>query len=430
MIGWRKSSWLPAVIALALLAGVWRGQSAVIQSRQIQNLFGQTVQLVGQVSDDPVYTAKSYTEFSMKSQLPGEVKVRTRYLRLQRGYTVAVEGKLEKVLGSKTAQIGFASKAEVVSSSQSWLEINRQRFFAGMRTALPEPLSSFGAGLLMGTRSLIPRDLQTLLSLVGLSHLVAVSGYNLTILVDGVRLSRGSAFMRLVLPLWLIGVFCVVTGFSASITRAAVVSGLSLLAVYYGRRFKPMVLLGISAVVTAAWRPSYLWSDLGWQLSFLAFFGILVVAPTLESMWSRRSVLADLGMESLSAQLMTAPLIMAVFGTVSAIAPITNLLVLPLIPLAMLLSVIAGIGGMFAPHYAGLIGLPANWLLQAIIGFVERAGQISWASYQISSTPLAAATAYGLIGLLVLLLKHRYNTSSQQAGETDVRTLQVEHNQA
>lgn len=428
--GWRRKLWPVTLTIAVLLLGVARGEIAVKQAATVNALFGQKVQLVGTVSDDPVYTDKNYTEFSVRSQLPGEVKIRTHYIRLHRGYRVAVEGKLEQVLGSKTAQIGFASSVNIISTQQSWLERIRQSFFAGMRTALPEPLSSFGLGLLAGTRGLIPRSLQDQLVVVGLSHLIAVSGYNLTILVNAVRFNRGSAFVKLVLPLWLIAGFCVVSGFSASIVRAAVVSILSLLALHYGRRFNPMVLLGLAAVITTLWQPSYLWADLGWQLSFLAFFGILVAAPAVLRRFDDPHPLLALAAESLAAQIMTAPLIIAVFGSTSLVAPLTNLLILPLVPLAMLVGMAAGLAGMLLPQFAPWIGLPANWLLQAMVGFIERASGITWASVQVSLSPPLVIAIYGLIVALVLLLGRRYNGKSKQAEYSDVGALKVEHNQA
>ena len=406
----KRPSWIVALILFAVAAGLWRGQIAEHQAARVALLFGQKVQLEGVVADDPIHTDKNYTEFSINSQLPGYIKVRTHYVRLQRGYSVQVEGKLEPVLGNKTAQIGFASAIRIVSTEQNWLEKLRQRFFAGIRTALPEPLSSFGLGLLMGTRALIPRTLQDQLAVVGLSHLVAVSGYNLTILVDAMKFKKGSAFLKLVLPLWLIGTFCLITGFSASIVRAAAVSSLSLLAVYYGRKFKPMVLLGLAAVGTTVWQPSYLWADLGWQLSFLAFFGILVVAPAVFERFGRPSAFLAVGIESLAAQVMTAPLIAMIFKTASLVAPFTNVLVLPLIPLAMLFSLIAGLAGMLVPHSAHWIGLPANWLLQAIVSFVERSSQINWASSAFSLNANMVLGIYIVIVALVMLIRRvRYN---------------------
>jgi competence protein ComEC len=341
--------------------------------------------------------------------LPGDISVREYLVHLQRGYQVQVSGKLRPGFGNVPASLGFP-QISVLSTRQSQLELWRQRFFAGMHTALPDPEASFGLGLLVGIRSLIPKDLQAQLALVGLSHLVAVSGYNLTILVRAAdrlvgRWGRGIA---LAANLWLIGGFLVVTGASASIVRAALVSGLGLLAGFYGRRFHPLVLVLITAAATAAYSPRYL-TDLGWLLSFLAFFGILVLAPAIEERLRLPSWTAlRLFTESTAAHVMTVPLIMLMFGQLSVVAPLTNLVILPLVPLAMALTFLAGLAGQVLPAFCGWLAWPA----QALLGFILRlvAAFAAWPGAATTLTLSLAATlaAYALIALVTAALR-RYN---------------------
>lgn len=77
--------------------------------------------------------------------------------------------------------------------------------------------------------------------------------------------------------------FMAVTGLSPSMTRAGLVSSMSLLAWYYGRGFHPFVLLPVAAAITVLLQPSYVWGDLGWQLSFAAFIGVMVLGPLLQA---------------------------------------------------------------------------------------------------------------------------------------------------
>src|SRR5207237_6670305 len=100
-----------------------------------------------------------------------------------------------------------------------------RRFSSGMQSALPEPQASFGLGLLIGQRNTLPQEITNQLIMVGLVHIVAVSGYNLTILVRAAnRLKLGSKYQQLLLSLGLISVFVLMTGFRASIVRAPIVS--------------------------------------------------------------------------------------------------------------------------------------------------------------------------------------------------------------
>src|SRR5205807_2186671 len=104
-----------------------------------------------------------------------------------------------------------------------------------------------------------------------------VSGYNLTIIIRGLnRLKLGSKYQRLILSLAFIAFFVLVTGFSASIVRAAIVSTLSLWAWFYGRKIRAVLLIAFTAALTGLINPFYIWGDLGWYLSFLAFFGVLI----------------------------------------------------------------------------------------------------------------------------------------------------------
>lgn len=229
-----------------------------------------------------------------------------------------------------------------------------------------------------------------MLTTVGLTHLIAVSGYNLTILINATRkpLRKVSKFLALMAPIWLIFVFMLLTGFSASIVRAAIVSGLSLLASYYGRSYRPMVLIMISALITLAYNPAYLWSDAGWQLSFLAFYGILIIGPLLEQQLKPSGMMGKLVIESMSAYVVTLPLIMGLFGNVSLIAPLANLIILPLVPLVMFLAFISGIFGMATP-LAPVLGLPLKILLILMLGTMNLLANVPMASTTIPPTDTA-----------------------------------------
>lgn len=380
------------LFGLCILLGFWRGDVHEVRLRSIQQYYGQKVVVVGTIADDPTVNQRGFLIFNMDAAtinghpLSGSVTVRTYNQKLKRGYHVAVTSKFDVTLGNKIGQLVYGA-VTIRSSRLSSLEQWRQRYFAGMRNALPEPGASFALGLLLGTRGLIPKEVQDMLTTVGLTHLIAVSGYNLTIIINVARkpLRSVSKFMALMAPVWLIFVFMLLTGFSASIVRAAIVSGLSLLASYYGRTYKPMVLIMLSAVITLAYNPAYLWSDVGWQLSFLAFYGILIIGPLLEKQFRVEKVIPKLLIESMAAYIITLPLIMGLFGNVSIIAPIANLLILPLVPLVMFLAFISAMFGIATP-LAPIIGLPLKILLSAMLGIMKLLANMPMASVTIAPT--------------------------------------------
>lgn len=294
-----------------------------------------------------------------------------------------VTGQLYQAGGSKQGSIKFA-KAELLGRKPNMLEKFRLGFMAAMQNALPEPVASFGLGILVGQRSTLPKDVSDQLSTVGLTHIIAVSGYNLTIIIQFVNKQLGglSKYQTMLVCLSLIGLFILITGLTASIVRAGLVSCLSLLAWYYGRAWKPLVLILLTATATAIWNPVYIWSDIGWYLSYLAFFGVLIVGPLLTNfIWGVKTSgsLMALIIESISAQLMAAPLIMYIFGEVSLISLLSNVLIVPLVPLSMSLSLIAGIGGMVSPGLSAWLAWPARILMSYMLEVVQLLSSIPYA---------------------------------------------------
>lgn len=413
VLGTLRTRWVVgALMVLALLVGLWRNGVYQNSQNQLVNLIGQKVTVVATISDDPGVDPRGFENYKLNHlvvdgrPMAGQLNVYMYVLQVQRGYQIQATGKVVPGYGNMVAELSYP-QVTILSRRQSWLEQAREGFFSGMRTALPEPMASFGLGLLIGIRALIPKDMQTTLTLVGLSHLVAVSGYNLTIIVQAVDrlLARFGRGIALVVSLWLIVGFLIVTGAGASIVRASLVAVLSLMAGFYGRRFNPLALILIAAGVTAAYKPDYL-TDLGWLLSFLAFFGILVMAPAVEArLGNPKPVLIRLLIESLTAQLLTIPLILYQFDQLSIISPISNLVILPMVPLAMLFGFIAGLAGMLLPAFCGWFAWPADLLMKLMISMIDQFAAVPWAgrTEQISFTAMLAM--YGLILLITIVLK-------------------------
>ncbi len=287
------------------------------------------------------------------------------------GDDIVASGKLYPGYGPYQGRISFA-KIIVTAHHPTPVAQIRQRFTAGMQTALPEPLAPFAMGLLVGQRATLPAEVKQDLLMVGLTHIIAVSGYNLTIILQASRklLAKRSKRLSTFLSLGLIAVFLLLAGASASIVRAAIVSLLSIFTSYYGRSFKPLTLITMAAAITAWANPVYLWSDLSWYLSFLAFFGVMVLAPLVQARWPHRwhgTLIGGVALESICAELMSLPFVLYIFGQMSRVGLLANVLVVTLIPLAMLLSVIAGLAGMLIPAVAGWLAWPAVILLNYMI---------------------------------------------------------------
>src|SRR5262249_51481283 len=148
-----------ALILAATALGLWRATNWQTGQTSLTNLIGRTITITATVADDPTTNPSRDVTYSVANivtdtgqSLPAPLAVYDYPVQLQRGYRVALSGKVKPGYGNQPVELSFP-KVTVLSRAQSPLEIARQRFFAGMRTALPDPTASFGLGLLVGIRA-------------------------------------------------------------------------------------------------------------------------------------------------------------------------------------------------------------------------------------------------------------------------------------
>ncbi len=406
-----------SVFALMFVIGHIRGQSFMTSLSPYQELNGKKVTILAVADTDAQYNDRKQFEFEVTKinivepkygKVVGKMKIAGFGINsVFKGDNLHIEGKLYQTRGSKQASIGFATIG-LESRNDSAIDKARREFAAGVSNVLPDPQAPFGLGLLIGQKTTLGEDATAWLSMVGLTHIIAVSGYNLTIIVRFVHriFGKRSRYQTVLYAFVIIGLFLLTTGFSASIVRAAIVCGLSLVAWYYGRKFKPLLILLLTAAITAFWYPVYLWSDIGWYLSFLAFFGVLILAPLITIRLFRRQPkpLTSAVIESFCAQLMTAPLIMYIFGQFSTVSLVSNMLVVVLIPLAMLFTLMAGIAGMINPAGLAVLALPAKILLSYILYVAYILSQIPHSVVDVGISVLAMSVFYAAIIIITMTL--------------------------
>lgn len=255
---------------------------------------------------------------------------------------------------------------------------------------LPEPQAAFLGGLLWGAKKGLPQNILDDFTRAGITHIIAVSGYNITIiavaltsLFIGLGLSKRRAFWLIVLS---IAFFVAMTGFPASIIRAGVMGTIVLMSVTLGRAGKITNTLAITAIIMLLFNPQVLIYDAGFQLSFLATLGLVYFSPAMSKLlkWlpnplNIRESLAT----TLSAIAFTSPLILWQFGRLSVIAPVANLLVLPSIPMLMLLGFMAVTLGLIWLPLGQLFAWPV-WLgLSYILNMAHWLASFSWSNLEI-----------------------------------------------
>ncbi len=259
-------------------------------------------------------------------------------------------------------------------------------FQGAVNGILPNPEAPLLAGLLLGSRDDIPAALKQSFRVSGTSHIVAVSGFNVTVVVMVIasffRLLPLPRVARLAMIVIAIGAFVTLTGASASVVRAGIMGSLAIVGKESGRLGDALHALILSAAAMVVWDPRII-ASIGFQLSVAATLGLILLSEPIERLL--RFVPTVLGLRgslssTLSAILMTQPLITLYFLQLSLVAPLVNLVVLPLIPLAMLTGFCAALAGAAVPAFAPYVGWIAWAPLAAIIRSVDQGARLPFAS--------------------------------------------------
>lgn len=264
----------------------------------------------------------------------------------------------------------------------------KRAFEAKINQVFPEPHASFEAGLLIGSRRGIPPDVLEDFNTTGLTHIIAVSGYNVALVIALVTGLFGSLVARrwqFPLAVVFVTIFTLLVGANAPVLRAAVMGLLAFYALTSGRQTYAPLALVFTAAAMVAFNPRILLSDVAFQLSFAAVAGLLFVAPVFEKLVEKvpnKFAIRESLLMTLSAQVTAVPLIVFYFDRFSLISPLANILVAPAIPLAMLVGFIAVVvGTIFLP--AGLlVGFLAYGLLSYIL----------WIAKTFAALPVASVT--------------------------------------
>lgn len=276
------------------------------------------------------------------------------------------------------------------SAILSWLYSIKRGFVQTSNKLLPEPQASFLGGLLLGAKRGIPEGLMEDFNRTGTTHIVAISGYNITIiavlmlaLCKNIGIPRKKAFWVIIIALLF---FMLITGAQASVVRAVIMGIVVLIAKQLGRLSRITNALILTAVIMLIVNPKILIFDAGFQLSFLATMGLIYLSPLLEKIFSwlpEKLQIRESFLATLSATIFTLPLILFQFGRLSIVALIVNVLILPVIPISMGLGFGAGLlSSIWLP--LGKIFAWAVWLiLTYIIRIVELFSMIPFASIEI-----------------------------------------------
>ena len=428
-IGWKNK--LAVVVGLAGLVsifGAWRFQATYTQN-DLSQFYGQKVSGSGIILAEPderldkTYLTVGGLEIEnqkLSSKLLLSVGLFPEY---EYGQKLNFEAKIQEpkdfdgfsyknyLSRFGIDAVAYQPKIQIENNnSGSWVMSKllklKERFIQNLNLSLPEPHSSFMGGLLLGAKRSIPQEILDQFAATGTSHIVAISGYNITVIAAGVAWALQQAGWRkkysfLLAVVAIIG-FVFMTGASSAVVRAGVMGILLLVALNIGRIYNVNNALAFSAMLMVFINPQVLHFDIGFQLSFAALLGLVYFTPMIEPyFWWMPGILQPFLLATLSAQVFTLPILLFYFGAISLIAPIINVLVLLAVPPAMFAGFLTGLLG-FVWIKLAFPAAVASWLfLSYILKAVELGSSLPFASVNFTINFYAVVAYYLGLGLIL-----------------------------
>jgi len=296
--------------------------------------------------------------------------------------------------------------------------IFRQKLFAlksilisKMNNIIPSPESEYLGGLIFGVKESLGEKLEENFRRTGLIHVVVLSGYNVTIVANSIQ--KVFAFLPhyagLSLGVVSIIFFALMTGASATIVRASIMAILAIIGGATGRTYAITRALFIAGFLMILHNPKILLSDPSFQLSFMATLGLIHLSPVLAQKLKflpEKYQIRELASSTLATQIFVLPLLLNKIGEMSLIAPITNLLILPVVPVTMFFGFLTSVFGLASNLLGTLPGFVSFILLTYQIKIVEFFGNLPFVTISIKTFPI------WLMFLVYLLYFYLYKKES------------------
>jgi len=460
MPGRRRPLALLAACLLAFPSGalLYTSSQHTLDGTQVQYYNDQgLVSLEGVIDDQPEVKGSSL-EFKLaansiniadnSSSITGGVLVRLPFYRsYQYGDMLRLNGRLESPpqledfdYRDYLANKGIYSimnypAATIIGTDKglpplAWIYSLRDSLSDGLLLCLPEPQSSLARAILLGMRGSLPYDLLQSFYATGTTHLIAISGMNLTILLGMVLAMTIWIFGRknrayFWISLCFIWLYTVLTGMPASMVRAAIMGSVFLLAELLGRQRNGLAALVLAAALMTVAEPRVLW-DISFQLSFLSMLGLILIAPYLidfasphlpgrqsrNTIWLKRIIVISFA-TTLAAVIATWPVTAFSFHTFSMVSAPATFFSMPSFPGIIITSLLTAIAGLAWPPVGTVLGWIA-WLFLSYFLLVVQIFSSIPAAYirAIELQPWQAIAYYIALGLILAVIKYRQHVGT------------------
>jgi len=372
------------------------GKILLVTSLYPEYRYGDVLFLKGYFEDPPVYT-----DFDYKA-----------YLACDGIYSIIFKPEI-KVL-----------ETEKGSSLQTWINDLRHRFSQILSASLPEPQAALSQGIVLGMKQTISDEIRINLSRTGTSHLLAISGINLSIIAGllitlGIKLLGRRYYIYVWLSLGIIWFYSLMTGLEAPVIRSAIMASIFLLAEFLGRQKNVSAALALSAAIMIGIDPDILWS-VSFQLSFLAMLGLVWITPLIQEGLRKAiqiridskqpflnlvaAVTDSLGV-TLGAILFTWPVIAVNFKIVSLVGPFATLLIAPALPFTIITGIITALAGLINIQIAHILGYSAWIFLAYFLWMVRIFSELPIVSISLSEMRISYIGIYYAVIIISLGLK-------------------------
>ena len=442
------------VIAIAVVAfagGIMRMNAAILPTDQAVRIHaGERVTVVGYVFAEPD-ARETNTRLSIRAHTlttaAGSSTIHTGILAVLPPHTHAAYGDEVVVSGTLREPESFDTTLGRVFNYPAYLAVSgisyqltsaridaigentgnpaytlvihiKEAYLRGLHRALTEPHAGLAGGITVGDKRSIGEDLSEDFQRASLIHMLVLSGYNITIVINAAAsifswVPRVAQFgMSGLVVLF----FMALSGGASSAVRAGSMALIAVYARQNGRIYLPLRVIMLVAAAMALWNPYIVAFDPGFQLSALATIGLVAFTPLfaarmqwLTERWGLREITAS----TIATQLTVLPLLLYQNGQLSLVALPANILALAPVPFAMLASFVAAIGGIFSDTLAAIIGLPAYVLLSYIITVTRFFGSLPFASLSIQA--FGFGWLAGAYVVLFVIWKYTYRDQKEKS---------------
>lgn len=370
------------------------GKVLVTTRRYPQYEYGDKLKIRGQLKVPPVFDDFNYQD----------------YLAKQGIYAVMDWPEIELLTRRDYGNLGSLFFAKILEFKNNLRRVLYQN--------LSPPQSSLLGAIILGDKQKMAENLKEKLNIAGVRHITAISGMHITILgLILLELFLGLGLWRshaLYLSLAFLILFIVMVGAPPSAIRAGLMAGFLMVAQSFGRLSRSDRAIIFAGAVILGFNPLLLKSDVGFQLSFLATLGIIYFLPFFQR-WLKKVPEKVLGFGALrsiiamtfSAQIFTLPLLIYNFGRASLLSPLSNILIVPLLPFLLGFGLCFVLAGLFWPFLGWLLSWPVWLLLSYILAVINFLSRGAWSAVYLAIPWYWLLISYIFLGGWAWFLKRK-----------------------